>query len=198
LEFVDLHTVAPRWWAFTLRGLCDTVIAAASFRLALTSAPGPPGFNLAQAFGVLAVANGLLLVVFATGKSATKWAPAGPRERRGFLAEAAVGIVLGALALAWSGMPGWALRGVVCLYSVACGALILVWSEVTISNGNRSPAKSGWYIFGSLVSIVFGVAFAIWAQGTSAGHLFGAYAVTLGLCLLLVSAGLKQFSDNFC
>jgi len=198
LDFIDLHTVAPRWWAFRLRGAFHAAIAAASFKLALTSTPGPPGFNLAQAFGVLALANGLLVVVCATRRCRYHWLHEGLRERRGFLAEAGVGIVLGALALAWAVMPGWALRAVVCLYSVASGVLMMMWSDVTIHNGNRSPEKAGWYVCGSLVSVVFGVAFAIWAKGAAGGHIFGAYALAQGVCLLLVSAGLRKFSDNFC
>jgi len=192
------HVVARRWWMFGLRALGFIVFAVLLVpRLGSAAKDGVPrALTLAQLFGFLAILSGLATFISAGGRPGFKWMELGPKERGPLRMEGVIGVLSGAIALIFPEMPNWSLRLVVALFAILTGVFMMPSTGEETFN-NRKLGRGALYGFCAVLSIAFGVAFAIWAQGSAAVWLFFIYASITGLCFLALTNALWDFRCCF-
>src|SRR5215213_1816349 len=136
-----LSTLADNWRALALRG-----IVALIFGLMVLFWPGLVLAVLALLFGIYAALDGAITLVPALrsqGRGAQKSLP---------LAEGAVGIVAGLVAILW---PGLSTSGLV--YVIAGWALVTGVLEILTALLLRAEVENGWLLAGSgVLSVLFG------------------------------------------
>ena len=137
-----LNTLAANWRALALRGL-----VALLFGLVLLFWPGLVFAVLALLFGIYAVVDGAITFVPAlrsSDRGARRWLP---------LAEGAVGVIAGLVALLWAGMAGSGLVYVIVGWALATGVLKILTAILL-----RAEVENGWLLAGSgALSVLFGV-----------------------------------------
>jgi len=174
-----LNTLAANWRALALRGL-----VALLFGLVVLFWPGLVFAVLALLFGIYAVVDGAITFVPALRSSeqgARRWLP---------LAEGAVGVIAGLVALLLSGMAGNGLVYVIVGWALATGMLKILTAILL-----RAEVANGWLLAGSgALSVLFGVLLAalVGADVPFLAPLVGAFAVVVGLALIVFAFRLRE------
>jgi uncharacterized membrane protein HdeD (DUF308 family) len=174
-----LSTFAANWRAVALRGL-----VALLFGLVVLFWPGLVFAVLAVLFGLYAVVDGAITLVPAirsTERGARRWLP---------LAEGAVGVIAGLIALLLSGMAGNGLVYVIVGWALATGTLKILTAIVL-----RAEVENGWLLSGSgALSVLFGIVLAALAGSDAPflAPLIGAFAAVVGLALIVFAFRLRE------
>jgi uncharacterized membrane protein HdeD (DUF308 family) len=176
-----LNTFAANWRALALRGL-----VALMFGVVVLFWPGLVLAVLALLFGIYAVVDGAITFVPAIRSSergARRWLP---------LAEGAVGVIAGLVALLLSAMTANGLVYVIVGWALATGAL-KIFTAILL----RAEVENGWLLAGSgALSVLFGVLLAALAGSDVPflAPLIGAFAVIVGLALIVFAFRLRERS----
>ena len=174
-----LSTLSTNWRELALRG-----VVALLFGLVVLFWPGLVLTVLSILFGIYAVLDGAITFV-----------PALRSQERGMkrtlpLAEGAVGILSGLVALLW---PGLTTSGLV--YVIAGWALLTGVPKILTAVLLRTEIQNGWLLAGSgLLSVLFGVVLAAVARSgvPYLAPLVGAFAVVVGLALIVFAFRLRE------
>jgi uncharacterized membrane protein HdeD (DUF308 family) len=174
-----LSTLADHWRALALRG-----IVALIFGLVVLFWPGLVLTVLAVLFGIYALVDGAITFVPALRS------PDRGTQRSLPLAEGAVGIVAGLVALLW---PGLTASGLV--YVIAGWALLTGVLKILSAIALRAAVENGWLLAGSgALSVLFGVLLIVLA-GSDVPFLapfIGGFAVVVGLALIVFALRLRE------
>jgi uncharacterized membrane protein HdeD (DUF308 family) len=174
-----LSTFAANWRALALRGL-----VALLFGLVILFWPGLVLTVLALLFGIYAAVDGAITFVPALRS------PARGAQRSFPLAEGAVGIVAGLVAILW---PGLTTSGLV--YVIAGWALLTGVLKILTAVLLRAEVENGWLLAGSgALSVLFGAILVILA-GSDVPFLapfIGGFAVVVGLALIVFAFRLRE------
>ena len=176
-----LNTFAANWRALALRGL-----VALLFGLVVLFWPGLVFAVLALLFGIYAVVDGAITFVPALRSSergARRWLP---------LAEGAVGVIAGLIALLLSGMAGNGLVYVIVGWALATGTLKILTAILL-----RAEVENGWLLAGSgALSVLFGIVLAALARSEVPflAPFIGGFAVIVGLALIVFAFRLRERS----
>jgi uncharacterized membrane protein HdeD (DUF308 family) len=167
-----LSRFAANWRVLALRGL-----VALLFGLVVLFWPGLVFAVLTLLFGIYALVDGSITLVPAlrsSDRGARRWLP---------LAEGAVGVIAGAVALAWPGMTVSGLLYVIVAWAVTTGILKVLTAILL-----RGEAGDRWLLVGSGgLSVLFGAALAVLAGSAlpSLAPFIGAFGVVVGLALIV-------------
>ena len=174
-----LSTFAANWRALALRGLIALL-----FGLVVLFWPGLVLTVLALLFGIYAALDGAITFVPAIrspDRGAQKSLP---------LAEGAVGIVAGLVAILWPGLTTSGLVYVIAGWAVVTGVLKILTAVLL-----RAEVENGWLLVGSgALSVLFGILLAVLA-GSDVPFLapfIGAFAVVVGLALIVFAFRLRE------
>ena len=178
-----LSTFAANWRLLVLRGL-----AALLFGLVVLFWPGVILAVLTLIFGIYALVDGGVVLVPAlrtSERGARRWLP---------LAEGAMGVIAGLLALLWPGLTASALLYVIVAWAVATGILKISTAIVL-----RSEVENGWLLAGSgALSVLFGAILAALAGRSlpSLAPFIGVFAIVVGLALILFAFRMRDRQRN--
>jgi uncharacterized membrane protein HdeD (DUF308 family) len=174
-----LSTFAANWRALALRGLVALV-----FGLVVLFWPGLVFAVLAILFGIYAVVDGAITFVPALRS------PDRGAQRSLPLAEGAVGIIAGLVALLWPGLTPSGLVYVIVVWAVATGTLKILTAILL-----RAEVENGWLLAGSgALSVLFGTVL-VFLAGSDVPFLapfIGAFAVVVGLALIVFAFRLRE------
>jgi uncharacterized membrane protein HdeD (DUF308 family) len=174
-----LSTFAANWRALALRGL-----VALMFGLVVLFWPGLVLTVLAVLFGLYAVVDGAITFVPAIRS------PDRGAQRSLPLAEGAVGVIAGLVALLFSGMTANGLVYVIVVWAVATGTLKILTAILL-----RAEVENGWLLAGSgALSVLFGTVLVVLA-GSDVPFLapfIGGFAVVVGLALVVFAFRLRE------
>src|SRR5215204_7393576 len=174
-----LSTFAANWRALALRGL-----VALLFGLVVLFWPGLVLTVLALLFGIYAAVDGPITFVPAL-RSQERGAP-----RTLPLAEGAVGIVAGLVAILWPGLTTSGLVYVIAGWALLTGVLKIITAILL-----RAEVENGWLLAGSgTLSVLFGTILVVLA-GSDVPFLapfIGAFAVVVGLALIVFAFRLRE------
>ena len=174
-----LSTLADNWRALALRG-----IVALIFGLVVLFWPGLVLAVLAILFGIYAALDGAITFV-----------PALRSQERGMkrtlpLAEGAVGIVAGVVAILWPGLTSSGLVYVIAGWALVSGVLKILTAILL-----RTEVQNGWLLAGSgALSALFGVLLIVLA-GSDVPFLapfISVFAVVVGLALIVFAFRLRE------
>jgi uncharacterized membrane protein HdeD (DUF308 family) len=174
-----LSTFAANWRALALRGLVALV-----FGVVVLFWPGLVLAVLALLFGLYAVVDGAITFLPAlrsSDRSLRRWLP---------LAEGAVGIIAGLIALLWPGLSIHGLVNVIVGWAVVTGTLKILTAVVL-----RAEVENGWLLAGSgALSVLLGILLAVLAGADVPflAPLVGAFAVVVGLALIVFAFRLRE------
>ena len=178
-----LSTFAANWRVLALRGL-----AALLFGLVVLFWPGLVLAVLTLLFGIYALVDGGVVLVPALRSSeqgARRWLP---------LAEGAVGVIAGLLALLWPGMTASGLLYVIVGWALLTGILKTLTAIML-----RSEVENGWLLAGSgALSVLFGVILAALAGSDlpSLAPFIGVFALVVGLALIVFAFRTRDRQRN--
>jgi len=167
-----LRTFAANWRALALRGF-----VALLFGLIVLFWPGLILAALSLLFGIYALVDGGVVLVTAlrnSDRSARRWLP---------LAEGAVGVIAGLVALFWPAMTASGLLYVIAGWAVATGIL-----KITTTIVLRGEVENTWLLAGSgALSVLFGAVIAALAGSDlpSLAPFIGVFAIVVGLALIV-------------
>jgi uncharacterized membrane protein HdeD (DUF308 family) len=172
--------IANRWWVLVVRGL-----AAVLFGILTFTAPGTSLLAIAVVFGIYAIVDGALDMVFA-------WRRAHEGRRWGWLVfEGLVGIAAGVVALAWTELTAMALLMVIAVWAIISGV-----AEIAAAFRLRRHIQGEWLLAtGGVLSIIFGALLLLFP---GAGvlvllSLIGAYALVFGALLVFLGLRLRAW-----
>jgi uncharacterized membrane protein HdeD (DUF308 family) len=174
-----LSTFAANWRALALRGLVGLL-----FGLVVLFWPGLVLTVLAVLFGVYAGLDGAITFVPALRS------PDRGAQRSLPLAEGAVGIIAGVIALLWPGLSATGLVYVIAGWALATGVLKILTAIVL-----RAEVDNGWLLAGSgALSALFGILLAALARSDVPflAPFIGGFAVVVGLALLVFAFRLRE------
>jgi uncharacterized membrane protein HdeD (DUF308 family) len=178
-----LSAFAANWRVLAIRGL-----AALLFGLVVLFWPGAILAVLTLIFGIYALVDGGVVLVPALRSSergARRWLP---------LAEGAVGVIAGLLALLWPGLTASALLYIIAGWAVATGILKILTTIVL-----RSEVENGWLLAGSgALSVLFGAILAALAGSNlpSLAPYIGVFAIVVGLALIVFAYRMRDRQRN--
>jgi uncharacterized membrane protein HdeD (DUF308 family) len=174
-----LSTLAANWRALALRGL-----VALLFGLVVLFWPGLVLTVLALLFGLYAALDGAITFVPALRS------PDRGARRTLPLAEGAVGIIAGLVAVFWPGLTVSGLVYVIAGWAVVTGVLKILTAILL-----RAEVENGWLLAGSgALSVLFGIVLAALA-GSNVPFLapfIGGFAVIVGLALIVFAFRLRE------
>jgi uncharacterized membrane protein HdeD (DUF308 family) len=174
-----LSTFAANWRALALRGL-----VALLFGPVVLFWPGLVLTVLAVLFGVYAGLDGAITFVPALRS------PDRGAQRSLPLAEGAVGIIAGVIALLWPGLTATGLVYVIAGWALATGVLKILTAIVL-----RAEVENGWLLAGSgVLSALFGIILAALARSDVPflAPFIGGFAVVVGLALIVFAFRLRE------
>ena len=174
-----LSTLATHWRALALRGLIALV-----FGLVVLFWPGLVLTVLALLFGIYSVTDGTITFVPALRT------PERGAQRTLPLAEGAVGIVAGLVAILW---PGLTVSGLV--YVIAGWALLTGVLKIITAVLLRAQVENEWLLAGSgALSVLFGILLVVLARPDVAflAPFIGGFAVVVGLALIVFAFRLRE------
>jgi uncharacterized membrane protein HdeD (DUF308 family) len=178
-----LSALAENWRALALRGL-----VALLFGLVVLFWPDLILAVLTLLFGIYALVDGgivLVPVLRISDRGARRWLP---------LAEGAVGVIAGLIALLWPGMTPSGLLYVIVAWAVATGILKIATTIVL-----RSEVENGWLLAGNgALSVLFGVILAavVGSDLPSLAPFIGVFAIVVGLALIVVALRTRDRQRN--
>jgi len=178
-----LSAIAANWRVLALRGL-----VALLFGLVILFWPGLVLAVLSLLFGVYVLVDGGIVLVPAlrtSDRGARRWLP---------LAEGAVGVISGLVALLWPAMTASGL-----LYVIAGWAFVTGILKISTAIALRSEVENAWLLAGSGgLSVLFGVILAALA-GSGVPTLtpfIGVFAVVVGLSLIVFAFRTRDRQRN--
>jgi uncharacterized membrane protein HdeD (DUF308 family) len=174
-----LSTLAANWRALALRG-----IVALIFGLVVLFWPGLVLTVLTVLFGIYALVDGAITFVPAL-RSSDRGA-----QRSLPLAEGAVGIVAGLVALLWPGMTASGLVYVIAGWAIVTGALKILTAIML-----RAAVENGWLLAGSgALSVLFGILLVALARSDVPflAPFIGGFAIVVGLALIVFAFRLRE------
>jgi uncharacterized membrane protein HdeD (DUF308 family) len=174
-----LSTLAANWRALALRGLIALI-----FGLVVLFWPDLVLSVLALLFGIYAAVDGVISFVPALRS------PDRGTQRTLPLAEGAVGIVAGLVAVFW---PGLTTSGLV--YVIAGWALLTGVLKILTAVLLRAQVENGWLLAGSgALSALFGIVLVVLARSDVPylAPLVGGFAVVVGLALIVFAFRLRE------
>jgi len=178
-----LSALAENWRALALRG-----IVALLFGLIVLFWPDLILAVLTLLFGIYALVDGGIVLVPAlrtSDRSVRRWLP---------LAEGAVGVIAGLIALLWPGMTPSGLLYVIVAWAVATGVLKIATTIVL-----RSEVENGWLLAGSgALSVLFGAILAavVGSDLSSLAPFIGVFAIVVGLALIVFALRTRDRQRN--
>jgi uncharacterized membrane protein HdeD (DUF308 family) len=167
-----LGTLAANWRVLALRGLVALI-----FGLVVLFWPGLVLAVLTLLSGLYALVDGgfvLVPAIRSSERGARRWLP---------LAEGAVGVTAGLLALLW---PGMTVSGL--LYVITGWALLTGVLKITTAIALRSEVENEWLLAGSgALSVLFGLLLAALAGSDlpSLAPFIGVFAIVVGLAMIV-------------
>ena len=174
-----LSTLAANWRALALRGFIALL-----FGLVVLFWPGLVLTALSILFGLYAVVDGAITFVPALRS------PDHGTRRTLPLAEGAVGIIAGLVALLWPGLTAIGLVDVIAAWAVATGVLKMLTAILL-----RAEVQSGWMLAGSgALSALFGILLVAVARSDMPflAPFIGGFAVVVGLALIVFAFRLRE------
>jgi uncharacterized membrane protein HdeD (DUF308 family) len=174
-----LSAFAANWRVLALRGL-----AALIFGLVVLLWPGAILAVLTLVFGIYAIVDGGVVLVPALRSSergARRLLP---------LAEGAVGVIAGLLALLWPGLAVTGLLYVIVGWALATGTLKIATAIVL-----RSEVENAWVLAGSgALSVLFGVVLAVLVGSDlpSLAPFIGVFAIVVGVALIVFALRMRD------
>ncbi|MDA0565098.1 DUF308 domain-containing protein [Streptomonospora sp. S1-112] len=171
-----LDYMVRNWWALAVRGALAIL-----FGFVAVLWPGLTVLALAIAFGVYALADGLL-----AGWAALR---AAKPDRPPLVLEAVLGVLLGILALTWPALTVFLLSLIIGLWAVVTGAF-----EIAAAVRLSKEMTGEWlYIFAGVLSVAFGLVLWVAPLGGALGLAFviGVYAIVFGAALVVLSLRLR-------
>jgi uncharacterized membrane protein HdeD (DUF308 family) len=174
-----LSTFAANWRALGLRGL-----VALLFGLVVLFWPGLVLTVLAVLFGIYALVDGAITFVPALRS------PDRGAQRSLPLAEGAVGVIAGVVALLWPGMSVNGLAYVIVGWAIATGVLKILTAILL-----RAAVENGWLLAGSgALSVLFGILLTVLARSDVPflAPFIGGFAVVVGLALIVFALRLRE------
>jgi uncharacterized membrane protein HdeD (DUF308 family) len=174
-----LSTLAANWRALALRGL-----VALLFGLVVLFWPGLVLTVLALLFGLYAALDGAITFVPALRS------PDRGARRTLPLAEGAVGIIAGLVAVFWPGLTVSGLVYVIAGWAVVTGVLKILTAILL-----RAEVENGWLLAGSgALSVLFGIVLTALARSDVPflAPFIGAFAVIVGLALIVFAFRLRE------
>jgi uncharacterized membrane protein HdeD (DUF308 family) len=174
-----LDTFAANWRALALRGLFALL-----FGLVVLFWPGLVFAVLALLFGIYAVVDGSVTLVPAL-RSSDRGA-----QRSLPLAEGAVGVIAGLVALFWPGLTSNALIYVIAAWALLTGILKILTAIVL-----RAEVGNAWLLAGSgALSVLFGTILAalVGSDLPFLAPFIGAFAIVVGLALIVFAFRLRD------
>jgi uncharacterized membrane protein HdeD (DUF308 family) len=174
-----LSTLAANWRALALRGLIALL-----FGLVVLFWPGLVLTVLSILFGIYAALDGAIILVPALRS------PERGTRRTLPLAEGAVGIVAGLVALLWPGLSAIGLVYVIAGWAVVTGVLKVLTAILL-----RAEVQNGWMLAASgALSVLFGIVLAFLAASDVPflAPLVGGFAVVVGLALIVFAFRLRE------
>ena len=174
-----LNTWATNWRALALRGL-----VALLFGLVVLFWPGLVLTVLSILFGIYAVVDGAITLVPALRS------PDQGTQKTLPLAEGAVGIVAGLVALLWPGLTAIGLVYVIAGWAVVTGVL-----KVLTAILRRAEVQNVWMLAGSgALSVLFGILLVVLARSDVPflAPFVGGFAVVVGLALIVFAFRLRE------
>jgi len=174
-----MSTIAANWRALALRGF-----VALLFGLVVLFWPGLVLTALTLLFGVYAAVDGAITLV------PTLRSPERGAQRSLLLAEGAVGVIAGLVAILWPGLTASGFVYVIAGWAVLTGAL-----EVLTAILLRAEVENGWLLAVSgALSVLLGILLAVLA-GSDVPYLaplVGGFAVVVGLALIVFAFRLRE------
>jgi uncharacterized membrane protein HdeD (DUF308 family) len=174
-----LSTLAANWRALALRGLIALL-----FGLVVLFWPGLVLTVLALLFGVYAAVDGAITFVPALRS------PDRGAQRTLPLAEGAVGIIAGLVAVLWPGLTVSGLVYVIAGWAVVTGVLKILTAILL-----RAEVENGWLLAGSgALSVLFGILLVALANSDVPflAPFIGGFAVVVGLALIVFAFRLRE------
>jgi uncharacterized membrane protein HdeD (DUF308 family) len=174
-----LSTLATNWRALALRGLIALL-----FGLVVLFWPSLVLTVLSILFGIYAAADGAITLVPALRS------PDRGTRRTLPLAEGAVGIIAGLVALLWPGLTSIGLVYVIAVWAVATGVLKIVTAILL-----RAEVQNGWILAGSgALSALFGILLVALSRSDVPflAPFIGGFAVVVGLALIVFAFRLRE------
>jgi uncharacterized membrane protein HdeD (DUF308 family) len=174
-----LSSVAANWRALALRGL-----VALLFGLVVLFWPGLVLTVLALLFGIYAAVDGVITFVPALRT------PDRGTQRTLPLAEGAVGIVAGLVAVFWPGLTVSGLAYVIAGWALLTGVLKILTAVLL-----RAQLENGWLLAGSgVLSALFGILLVVLARSDVPflAPFIGGFAVVVGLALIVFAFRLRE------
>jgi len=174
-----LSSVAANWRALALRGL-----VALLFGLVVLFWPGLVLTVLALLFGIYAAVDGAITFVPALRT------PDRGTQRTLPLAEGAVGIVAGLVAIFWPGLTVSGLAYVIAVWALVTGVLKILTAVLL-----RAQLENGWLLAGSgVLSALFGILLVVLARSDVPflAPFIGGFAVVVGLALIVFAFRLRE------
>ena len=174
-----LSSVAANWRALALRGLVTLL-----FGLVVLFWPGLVLTVLALLFGIYAAVDGVITFVPALRT------PDRGTQRTLPLAEGAVGIVAGLVAVFWPGLTVSGLAYVIAVWALVTGVLKILTAVLL-----RAQLENGWLLAGSgVLSALFGILLVVLARSDVPflAPFIGGFAVVVGLALIVFAFRLRE------
>jgi uncharacterized membrane protein HdeD (DUF308 family) len=178
-----LSAIAANWRVLALRGL-----VALLFGLVILFWPGLVLAVLSLLFGVYVLVDGGIVLVPAlrtSDRGARRWLP---------LAEGAVGVISGLVALLWPAMTASGL-----LYVIAGWAIVTGILKITTAIALRSEVENAWLLAGSGgLSVLFGVILAALAGSgvPTLAPFIGVFVIVVGLSLIVFAFRTRDRQRN--
>jgi uncharacterized membrane protein HdeD (DUF308 family) len=178
-----LSAIAANWRVLALRGL-----VALLFGLVILFWPGLILAVLSILFGIYVLVDGGVVLVPAfrtTDRGARRWLP---------LAEGAVGVISGLVALLWPAMTASGLLYVIAGWAFATGIL-----KITTAIALRSEVENAWLLAGSgALSVFFGVILAalVGSEVPTLAPFIGVFGIVVGLALLVFAFRTRDRQRN--
>jgi len=163
--------LSENWWALALRGLLAVLFGLIALFLPLDTLEA-----VGRLFGAYAIPEGLLVAL--TGIRRTRYTGV-------LIAEGALGIVAGLVALAWP-----SITALVLLYVVAIWAILSGVAEMIAAVALRREIAGEWALFlVGVLSVIFGIILAVLPSVglLSLVWLVGLYALAVGVALIVLA-----------
>ncbi|MEA2511877.1 MAG: hypothetical protein QOJ59_1364 [Thermomicrobiales bacterium] len=174
--------LARNWWALALRGL-----AAIIFGVVAWIWPDLTVTALVILFGAYALVDGAFAIVTAVTRRARD-------DRLILVLQGIAGIALGIMTLVWPDITALTL-----LYFIAAWAILTGIFEVVAAIRLRRVITGEFLLaLSGVASIIFGLAIAIFPGSGAVAlvWLIGAYAVVIGILLIMLAFRLRNWQDN--
>ncbi|HEX2053314.1 MAG TPA: HdeD family acid-resistance protein [Actinomycetota bacterium] len=172
-----VQAVSGKWWIFAVRGAIAVV-----FGVMALAWPQITILALVSLYGAYALVDGILSIVLSIRGPGTRWP---------LLAWGVLGVLAGIAVFLWPGITA-----LVLVYLIAAWAIFTGIAEVAAAILFRKEMTGEWALgLAGLLSIVVGAAMAVFpgAGALSITWLIGAYAIALGLILLIVAVRIRSW-----